>query len=154
MHYIQLFLASSITEFHALRYDLGNSIRMLNDELIHRDRYVQLVICEDVSNAVSGTRKQDDYNAAIRASQLFLILCGSRIGGYTLEEFNVACQQRQQTGAPAIHAAQMVLPGIPEPDDSARSFMQLSGERGIPVHRYDSPDALKQVLRELLLAMF
>lgn len=95
MHTIQVFLASSITEFEMERIRLGDFVRTLNDILIRRDLYIRLEKSEDISNAVDPFRKQNQYNEVIRSSQYFFMLIGSAVGSYTMEEYLTACRSEK-----------------------------------------------------------
>ena len=89
---IQIFLASSINEFHIERLEIGNFIRIVNDRIESINMNIQLHVCEDVTEAISSQRKQDDYNDLIVQSDLFILLSGKTIGQYTLEEYEIAKQ--------------------------------------------------------------
>lgn len=103
MKEICLFLASSIVTFEKERNELGNYIRQLNNIYAKRGIYFRLDICEDISNALSDMRKQDEYNEKVRNSQFFYILIGDNAGKYTMEEFNIALKQNKMTGFPRIY---------------------------------------------------
>lgn len=103
MKYIKIFLASSIGEFEKERREIGNFIRTLNDIYVRWEIYFQLVVCEDLSNAMVKGRKQQDYNEQIRDSQYFYVLFGKKAGDYTLEEFEVALEYFHSNGEPLIY---------------------------------------------------
>jgi len=64
--------------------------------------FVKLVKWEYGSQAIADTRKQDEYNQAIRGAQLCFFLFFTRAGQYTLEEFEAALAAFKQTGSPKI----------------------------------------------------
>ena len=102
MKSVYVFLASSINEFAAWRHAIGAMIQSMNSKLVDEDVYINLVICEFLSTAIAESRKQDEYNDQIRESDLFIMLIGKTVGGYTLEEFNVAVEAKNGTGKPRI----------------------------------------------------
>ena len=102
MKYIDIFLASSVTDLHLDRMELGNYIRELNDRFVSRDIYFRLHMCESVSDEIALTRKQDQYNTIIEKCDYFYIIVWNKIGQYTREEFDIALSQFQKTGAPRI----------------------------------------------------
>ena len=102
MKYIDIFLASSITDLHNERMELGNYIRTLNNKFIDRGVYFRLHMCEDISDEIALTRKQDEYNEVIRECEYFYVLFKNKTGAYTIEEFDVALEKFKATGAPKI----------------------------------------------------
>ena len=90
MQYINIFLASSIVEFDYERQAIGNFIRSLNDMYSPKGIYFKLHMCEDMSEAVSEGRKQDEYNEKARNSDYFFMLIHRKAGKFTLEEFEEA----------------------------------------------------------------
>lgn len=102
MRFIKIFLASSIETFKFERYEIGDFIRILNNVLIRHDSYIELILCEHLSNSIAKERKQEEYNQQIRECDYVYILCGNVIGMYTKEEFQVAATQFQKTGTPKI----------------------------------------------------
>ena len=102
MKYIDIFLASSITDLRTERMELGNYIRTLNDLFMERGLYFRLHMCEDISDEIALTRKQDEYNDVIRECEYFFVLFKNKAGAYTVEEFDVALEQFRDTGAPKI----------------------------------------------------
>jgi hypothetical protein len=98
----RLFLASSSelkAERSAIDARLGskNKLRHADGILLHLD------VWEDFIDAMSRTRLQDEYNAAIRAADIFLLLVHSKVGKYSAEEFETAHAQFKATGQPRIY---------------------------------------------------
>ncbi len=121
---IKIFLASSLTEFEKERLELGDFVRHLNNDYIHRGVYFELTKCEDFSDALAPIRKQDEFNKAIQESQHFYVLVGRDIGDYTLEEFDVALEQfRASGGVPNIHTYFSKLPEGEEASENVKAFM-------------------------------
>lgn len=103
MQHIKLFLASSILEFRDVRKELGDFIRSLNNIFVEREIYIELVVCEDISNDINEGRKQEQYNRIIEQSHFFYMLVGRSIGQHTLEEFEVALRHFKKYGNPKIY---------------------------------------------------
>ncbi len=150
---IKIFLASSIVEFDRERDELQTYITRLNKEYMPRGIYFDLEVCENVSNALAATRKQDEYNDIIRASRYVYLLVGERIGQYTEEEFDVALDQFRETGAPFIYTYFKRMPdGGTSQDQSVLAFMQRLGE-GIGHYwsEYTDLDSIKlNIILELM----
>ena len=96
----RIFLASSINEFENERMEISDFIRKLNDALIKEGRYLKLVICEDITNAIAIKGKQQEYNEEIRSCNHFYTLIGESIGYWTNMEIGVASENKE----PVIHA--------------------------------------------------
>ena len=117
MKRVHLFLASSIVEFENVRNEIGDVIRKMQDVLIDYGFKLQLFECEFYDNKISFLgRKQEEYNEFVRGSDLFLMLVGTRLGEYTLEEFKIA-----KRNCPCIQV--FFLDG--KKDDSVLAFEQL-----------------------------
>lgn len=120
--YIKVFIASSIVEFKKERQELAAFINSLNNICVKKGIYIELMLCEDLGNAVAMKRKQDEYNEFIRSCQYFYILFGKKAGGYTVEEFDVALKQFQDSGAPKIHTYFKQLPDGETAEQSIMDF--------------------------------
>ncbi len=103
MQYIKIFLASSIVRFHNERLEIADCIRALNDRYIEKDIYFKLFICEDESEMLSLTRKQDDYNKEIESSDFFYLFVADSLGQYSEEEFNIALNSYRSKESPQIY---------------------------------------------------
>ena len=149
---IKIFLASSIVEFDRERDELQTYIARLNKEYMPRGIYFDLEVCENVTNALALSRKQDEYNDIIRQSRYVYLLVGERIGQYTEEEFDVALDQFRKTGAPLIYTYFKRLPEGAVADQSVAAFMQRLGE-GIGHYwsEYSDLDSIKlNIILELM----
>jgi tetratricopeptide (TPR) repeat protein len=102
MQKIKIFLASS-QELKVSRDEFEKFIRRKNDSWEPRGISFQLIIWEDFIDAVSKDRKQEDYNKAIRESDILLILVFSKVGIYTREEFEMGYEQFLKTDKPLIY---------------------------------------------------
>ena len=149
MKYIKLFIASSIIEFAQERASLSDFIRSLNDIYVPRGIYFQLIICEDLSNAVAKDRKQAEYNQTIRESQYFYILFGRGSDRaddaiYTIEEFDTALDQFRKAGAPKIYTYFRQLPEGESASKNVRDFMnRLDQEIGHYYSTFGNVDTIK-----------
>ncbi|MFM8333112.1 MAG: hypothetical protein ACKN9T_15615 [Candidatus Methylumidiphilus sp.] len=101
MQTIKLFLASS-SELQADRQAFEIFINRKNKAWVAQGVFIELVIWEDFLDAVSQTRLQDEYNKAVRESDLFVMLFFTKVGKYTEEEFTTAFQQFKATNKPFI----------------------------------------------------
>jgi formylglycine-generating enzyme required for sulfatase activity len=100
---VRIFLASS-EELREHRDAFEQQVRRLNDRWIaQRGIYLQPVRWEHFLDAMSATRLQDEYNAAIAGCDLFVMLFRTKVGKYTAEEFEKAFGQFQETGRPRIY---------------------------------------------------
>ncbi len=95
MKTIKVFLASS-DELKDEREKFGNLIRQLDDIFIKRGIHIRLLVWEDLDPCYNNCRKQDEYNAWIRESQIFVALFYTRAGQYTLEEVEVARKENNR----------------------------------------------------------
>jgi len=101
MNKTKIFIASSLNLKND-REELELFINRKNKELIKRNYFIELIIWEDFVDAISKTRLQDEYNKAIKDSDIFLMLFFEKVGKYTLEEFDVAYSQFLKEGKPKI----------------------------------------------------
>jgi hypothetical protein len=94
---ITIFLASSEElkdDREKFRQFIGDKNKILNK----RNQFIELVIWEDFIDAMSKTRLQDEYDKAVRESDIFVMLFATKVGPYTLEEFENAFGQFQESG--------------------------------------------------------
>ena len=124
MNYIKIFVASSVVEFEQERVALKAYISTLNDIYVRKGVYFELLLCEDLSNAMAKERKQAEYNAFIQDAQYFYILIGREAGEYTIEEFDVALKSFQAKGSPRIYTYFFTLPEGQSPGESTLQFIQ------------------------------
>lgn len=100
---VRIFLASS-EELREHRDAFEQQVRRLNDRWIaQRGIYLQPLRWEHFLDAMSATRLQDEYNAAIAGCDLFVMLFRTKVGQYTAEEFEKAFGRFQETGRPRIY---------------------------------------------------
>ncbi|MCR4723748.1 MAG: tetratricopeptide repeat protein [Eubacteriales bacterium] len=137
MKTFSVFLASSIVEFKNDRLCIGDYIRRLNDELFPKGMYINLVVCEEMSNALHVSRKQSEYNERIKECDFFYILIGKKAGGYTVEEYEIANAAFINKSSPKIRC--FFRNGNEAPSGSAAALIDRIREDGYPV--MDFPDA-------------
>ncbi|OUC12119.1 MAG: hypothetical protein B0A82_24265, partial [Alkalinema sp. CACIAM 70d] len=101
MRTIKIFLASS-SELKTDREQFEIFINRKNKEYIKNGIFLELVIWEDFLNAMSKTRSQDEYNKAIATCDVFVILCFTKVGQYTEEEFMTALKTFKKSDKPLI----------------------------------------------------
>src|SRR6186713_22911 len=99
---IKIFLASS-SELKTERDQFEIFINRENKRLVDRGVFLELIVWEDFLDAISQTRLQDEYDGAIKTSQIFVSLFATRAGMYTEEEFDIALNQFRATGKPLIY---------------------------------------------------
>jgi hypothetical protein len=97
----RLFLASS-AELSEERKEFEIFINRKNKDWVGKGVFLELVVWEDFLDAVSKSRLQDEYDKAIRACDLFVMLFFTKVGRYTEEEFETAFGQFQATNKPFI----------------------------------------------------
>jgi Leucine-rich repeat (LRR) protein len=98
---IRIFLASS-NELLPDRDAFELHFRRENDRYHATGQYLEIVRWENFLDSVSQTRKQDDYNQAIRDCDIFVSLFATKAGQYTQEEFDTAYAQFKTSGTPMI----------------------------------------------------
>jgi hypothetical protein len=101
MNEIKVFLASS-SELRSDRDGFEQFVGRLNQEWVKRGLFLKLVMWETFLEVLSKTRLQDEYNKAIRESDLFVMLFFTKVGKYTQEEFETAFGQFKATSKPLI----------------------------------------------------
>lgn len=153
MKKIHVFLASSINDLSRERAELGDYFRSLNDRFVDQGIYFQLHKCEDISDEIAATRKQDEYNEIIRNSDYFYVLFYHHAGQYTVEEFNVALDEFRSSGKPKITTFFHELSDEEVADESVKGFMErLENEIQHYYNIFSSIDTVKlKILMELAL---
>ncbi|MCP4607958.1 MAG: GTP-binding protein [Planctomycetes bacterium] len=100
--HIKIFLASS-AELKAEREQFEIFIHRENQQLYKRGIFIELELWENFIDAMSKTRLQDEYNNVVKHSDIFVSLFFSKVGKYTLEEFETAFGQFKKTGKPLVY---------------------------------------------------
>jgi len=102
MKRIKIFLASS-KELEVERREFEIFINRENKRLFDEGVFVHLEIWEDFIDAVSQTRLQDEYNEAVKNSDIFISMFFTKVGKYTDEEFEAAYGQFIKSGKPFVY---------------------------------------------------
>ena len=114
----KIFLASS-EELAADRRAFAEYIHELSNKSTY-DRKLLPIMWEGFVDAVSNTRLQDEYNQAIEDCDMFVLLFKTKVGDFTLEEFEYGLKAFKATGKPKIYTfentADVSLPNIPAKD--------------------------------------
>lgn len=94
---INIFIASSINDFEMERLSISNLIYKESRQLeVAYNVRITPLMCEENDDAVSYyPRKQEEYNEMIRNSKIVIVLCFNRMNKYTMEEFEVAYNERK-----------------------------------------------------------
>jgi len=103
---VRIFLASS-RELEADRNEFDRYFSRRDKPRLKITRW------EDFLDAMSATRSQDEYNQAVRESDIFVSLFATKAGQFTVEEFDAALAQFQKTGRPYIYAFFKEVPVVP-----------------------------------------
>lgn len=98
----KIFLASS-EELRKDRDELDLFINRKNNDLFDKGGRLDVIRWESFLDAMSTTRLQDEYNTAIRECDIFILLFFTKVGEYTLEEFQTAFKQFKESGKPLIY---------------------------------------------------
>lgn len=143
MKTIRIFLASS-EELQDDRNAFGNLVRRLDKIYEKRGIRIELFEWEDYDAAYNGTRKQDEYNEAIKASDMFLALFHKKAGKYTLEEFDVATEEFRKNASPKVYTyCKDLQAGEEESPELAEFKKRLFEELGHYWCRYSNRDTMQ-----------
>jgi hypothetical protein len=113
----RIFLASS-SELRAER-ELFQLRCNNKNKLWHGDGiFLHVDVWEDFIDSLSRTRSQDEYNAAIRQADIFVLLVHTKVGKYSREELEAAMRHFDATGKPRIYIyfKQPANPSAPGPE--------------------------------------
>lgn len=99
---VKIFLASS-SELKEDRIAFELELSRRNHSWIEKGLYLELVVWENFIDAMSKERLQGEYNKAIAACDLFVMLFFTKVGKYTAEEFEVAFQHFKKNDRPLIY---------------------------------------------------
>lgn len=97
----RIFLASSF-ELKSERDQFEIFINRENKRLAEKNVFLRLEIWEDINDGFNTTCKQEDYNEYLRKCDIFVMLFWSKVGKYTLQEFDLAYQLLNETGKPHV----------------------------------------------------
>ncbi len=99
---IKIFFASS-SELKDEREQFEIFINRENKQLDKEGIFIELELWEYFIDAMSKTRLQDEYNTVVKNSDIFVSLFFTKVGKYTLEEFETAFGQFKKTGKPLVY---------------------------------------------------
>ncbi len=144
---VQIFLASS-SELRVDRDAFELYLRRQNDRLRESGLYLEIKRWETFLDAMSETRLQNEYNKAVRSSDIFVSLFKTKTGAFTEEEFDVAHRQFKACGKPLIYTyfMQADVPNhrrMREPLISLWSFQDKLDELGHYCSEYNSIEDLQ-----------
>jgi len=126
---VRIFLASS-SELAEDRLAFERLVNRRNKLWHDRGVFLELQQWEDFLDVMSKTRLQDEYNAVIRDCDLFVLLFWSKVGRYTLEEFETAVGRFKATAKPFIL---VYFKGAPQPEgdgsDADRQSLEAFEDR-------------------------
>lgn len=101
MKKISIFLASS-NELQEEREKFEIEIYRKCKAWFDKEIFLYLDIWEDLSEKMSSTRTQDEYNQKIKQSDLFVLLVHTKLGIYSAEEFETALGSFKSNEKPFI----------------------------------------------------
>jgi hypothetical protein len=101
MRRIKIFLASS-SELKAEREQFELLIGRENKRLVNEGVFLELVVWEDFRDHFTRDGLQAEYNKAVQACDIFVMLFFSKVGPYTRQEFEAARKAYMETGSPKI----------------------------------------------------
>lgn len=101
MNRYKIFLASS-AELEEDKILLEIFVSKKNREWFSKGIFLELITWRDFIDAMSKERLQNEYNEAIKRSDIFIVLFHTCIGQYTEEEFETAYKAFVNTGKPLI----------------------------------------------------
>jgi len=147
-----IFVASS-SELCEDRDEFELYFRTYNDQLIKRGVYLKVERWEHFDDAMSKTRKQDDYNQVVRDCDVFVCLIFKKAGKFTQEEFDVAFGEFKDRGKPRIFTFLKTEPvdleSLPDEELKSRSaFKKKLRDLGHFYTRYRSIEDLKLKFRD------
>ncbi|WP_425638141.1 hypothetical protein ACPUEN_01875 [Algoriphagus yeomjeoni] len=153
MKTIRIFIASS-SELKGDREEFRAFISRENDRLHTKGIYLKLEQWEFFKDSISSTRLQDEYNEAIRQSDLVLCLFYTKVGKYTAEEFYTAYEIFKAQGRPRIWTyfknAAINVGAITDEINTLLEFKRKLGELGHFHTEYTSIDNLINKYRSQL----
>ena len=147
----KIFLASS-SQLSDDRLQFEIFINRKNKEWVSKGVFLELLIWEDFLDALSQTRKQDEYNQAIQNCDIFVMLFYTKVGKYTAEEFDTAFKRFKATGRPLIFTyfkdagdTGISAAGANKQDlESLRAFQKKLDSLGHFYTRYKNSEGLRE----------
>ena len=144
MRKVKIFIGSSITELKEDRIQIGNFFRQLNDLYLDNGLYFQLVMCEDLDDAINLDGKQSLYDKEIEDSELSVFVFYKKVGEYTEHEFNIAFSKFKEESKPKILTVFKLDPNSEDVSSSVSPFAKKLGEELRHYYKtYVNVDSLK-----------
>lgn len=125
---VRIFLASS-SELADDRQALDQLVSRKNKLWHDRGVFLELQMWEDFLDVMSKTRLQDEYNTVIRDCDLFVLLFWSKVGRYTLEEFEAAVGSFRSAAKPFILVYFKTAPKASGGSDADRQSLEAFEDR-------------------------
>ncbi len=153
MRVLNLFIASS-NELAPERKEIEMAISRKNDALRKQGFLIDLLIWEDGKHIGKSLRSQDNYNLEIQHCHLFAMLFYSKVGKYSLEEFELAKSLFDTEAMPRICIFQKHI-GMPisqtEADAKSRfEFLKQLNELEHFPTLFDNTDKLVNELEDMI----
>jgi hypothetical protein len=149
----KIFLASS-EELKEDRRAFELMLARLNQQWRGRDLAFDLVVWENFIDAMTREGLQREYNKAVRDSDIFVMLFFTKVGPYTLEEFNTAFADLATGQGPKIYTYfrnDYVLTG--DIDEKVQSLLEfkarLKSLKHYPTYYRNTEDLQWQFSRQL-----
>ena len=147
-----IFIASS-SELKRERLELVDLMLDINQEPDNKTNGTKFVpvLWEYMDSSMRAQRKEDEYLVELRKCETCIVLFWNILGEYTLEELDVALQEKQAGNYP-----QKVFVFFKEPaptiSESLADLKAHFAERypNIPVDTFDSVDMLRRKVAELI----
>lgn len=153
MAVVKIFLASS-AELADDRRAFESMVSRLNPQWRQRDVTFEVTLWENFLDAMSKDGLQKEYNRAIQDCDIFVMLFFTKVGPYTLEEFETAFAGVASGTGPKVYTYfrnDFVLTG--EIDDHVRSLLdfkaRLRALKHYPTHYRNAEDLQWQFSRQL-----
>jgi internalin A len=151
---VKIFLASS-AELSTEREKIEIAVNRINKDL-HKDNiFLDLLTWEDGQHVGQSFRSQDNYNLDVESCDIFVLLFYSKLGKFTREEFQLAKNRFDATGAPKIliYRKNVDFPKTQSLEDaiSLHEFLaELKAVEHFPF-LYENTEGLLKSLRESLV---
>lgn len=149
----KIFLASS-AELKEDREAFERMLGRLNPQWRGRDITFDLIVWENFIDAMSPAGLQKEYNKAVEECDVFVMLFFTKVGRFTLEEFETAFAGLATGAGPKVYTFfknDAILSG--ELDDGVRSLLdfkaRLQALKHYPTYYRNTEDLLFQFSRQL-----
>lgn len=116
-------------ELKADREHLEQFVHRKNKQWTKHNIFLELVMWEDFDNQMVPTGLQNEYNKAVQEGDIFLMLYHTKVGKFTLQEFETAVACNHAHGRPIIYVfvKKTEPPRFPETDRDAESLIAFRG---------------------------